>query len=65
MDIFHALSFSVFACVFTEPESGDLAESMVEVAQKQCVRLACQRHLGCKNEQTAKEGNDFALKVKD
>ncbi len=43
MDIFHALSFFVFACVFTEPESGDLAESMVEVAQKQCVRLACQR----------------------
>ncbi|XP_051253089.1 A-kinase anchor protein SPHKAP isoform X4 [Dicentrarchus labrax] len=26
-----------------EPESGDLAESLVEVAQKHCVRLACQR----------------------
>ncbi len=26
---------------------------------------ASERHLDCKNEQTAKEGNDFALKVKD
>ncbi|KAL7400223.1 hypothetical protein ABVT39_008688 [Epinephelus coioides] len=26
-----------------EPESGDLAESLAEVAQKHCVRLACQR----------------------
>ncbi|XP_026174360.1 A-kinase anchor protein SPHKAP [Mastacembelus armatus] len=26
-----------------EPESGELAESLVEVAQKHCVRLACQR----------------------
>ncbi|XP_062275587.1 A-kinase anchor protein SPHKAP [Scomber scombrus] len=26
-----------------EPESGDLAESLVEVAQKHCVRLTCQR----------------------
>ncbi|XP_045930220.1 A-kinase anchor protein SPHKAP isoform X1 [Micropterus dolomieu] len=26
-----------------EPESGDLAESLVEAAQKHCVRLACQR----------------------
>ncbi|XP_029373692.1 A-kinase anchor protein SPHKAP [Echeneis naucrates] len=26
-----------------EPESGDLAESLLEVAQKHCVRLACQR----------------------
>ncbi|XP_071772487.2 A-kinase anchor protein SPHKAP [Centroberyx gerrardi] len=26
-----------------EPESGDVAESLVEVAQKHCVRLACQR----------------------
>uniref|UniRef100_A0A665W4R0 SPHK1 interactor, AKAP domain containing n=1 Tax=Echeneis naucrates TaxID=173247 RepID=A0A665W4R0_ECHNA len=29
--------------LFTEPESGDLAESLLEVAQKHCVRLACQR----------------------
>lgn len=41
---FHSLSFSLFfPCLFTEPESGELAESLVEVAQKHCVRLACQR----------------------
>lgn len=36
-------SLSFFHCIFTEPENGDLAESLVEVAQKHCVRLACQR----------------------
>lgn len=43
MDIFHSLHFSVFPCLFTEAESGDLAESLVEVTQKHCVRLTCQR----------------------
>lgn len=43
MDILLSLHFSVSPCLFTEAESGDLAESLVEVAQKHCVRLACQR----------------------
>lgn len=42
MDIFHFL-VSLFTSFITELESGDLAESLVEVAQKHCVRLSCQR----------------------
>lgn len=43
MDIFHFLSFFVFPYLFTEAESSDLAESLVEAAQKHCIRRACQR----------------------
>lgn len=43
MRTFFIPCLSPFFRLFTEPESGDLAESLVEVAQKHCVRLACQR----------------------
>lgn len=42
-NIFFYSCVSFFVCLFTEPENGDLAESLVDVAQKHCVRLACQR----------------------
>ncbi|XP_049431885.1 A-kinase anchor protein SPHKAP isoform X2 [Epinephelus fuscoguttatus] len=45
-----------------EPESGDLAESLAEVAQKHCVRLACQRgqlahHQGREDGEVKREGH--------
>ncbi|XP_053279402.1 A-kinase anchor protein SPHKAP [Pleuronectes platessa] len=48
-----------------EPESGDLAESLVEVAQKHCVRLACQRgqlarHQGKEDTEGKREGHQLA-----
>lgn len=53
--IFYSLSLS------TEPDSGDLAENLVEVAQKHCARLACQRgqlvHYQCQEaSEVKKEG---------
>uniref|UniRef100_UPI0037E933BD A-kinase anchor protein SPHKAP isoform X2 n=1 Tax=Semicossyphus pulcher TaxID=241346 RepID=UPI0037E933BD len=48
-----------------EPETGDLAESLVEVAQKHCVRLACQRgqlanHQNREDAELKKEGHQQA-----
>ncbi|XP_062242681.1 A-kinase anchor protein SPHKAP isoform X2 [Platichthys flesus] len=48
-----------------EPESGDLAESLVEVAQKHCVRLAFQRgqlarHQGKEDTEGQREGHQLA-----
>ncbi|KAM9358771.1 A-kinase anchor protein SPHKAP [Symphorus nematophorus] len=48
-----------------EPESGDLAESLVEVAQKHCVRLACQRgqlahHQNREDAEVKREGHQQA-----
>uniref|UniRef100_A0A3B4X534 SPHK1 interactor, AKAP domain containing n=1 Tax=Seriola lalandi dorsalis TaxID=1841481 RepID=A0A3B4X534_SERLL len=57
--------------LFTDPESGDLAESLVEVAQKHCVRLACQRgqlahHQSREDPEGKKEGHQQAsLKTKE
>ncbi|XP_023255482.1 A-kinase anchor protein SPHKAP isoform X1 [Seriola lalandi dorsalis] len=54
-----------------DPESGDLAESLVEVAQKHCVRLACQRgqlahHQSREDPEGKKEGHQQAsLKTKE
>lgn len=42
MDIFYS-HVSLVSHLFTESESGDLAQSSVQAAQKQRVRLACQR----------------------
>ncbi|XP_071353237.1 A-kinase anchor protein SPHKAP isoform X2 [Trachinotus anak] len=48
-----------------EPESGDLADSLVEVAQKHCVRLACQRgqlahHQSREDPEVKREGHQRA-----
>ncbi|KAM6987317.1 A-kinase anchor protein SPHKAP isoform 3-T3 [Tautogolabrus adspersus] len=48
-----------------EPESGDLAESLIEAAQKHCVRLVCQRgqlanHQNRDNAELKREGHQQA-----
>uniref|UniRef100_A0A672FSY7 SPHK1 interactor, AKAP domain containing n=1 Tax=Salarias fasciatus TaxID=181472 RepID=A0A672FSY7_SALFA len=53
--------FCLSACFFAEPECGDLGESLVEVAQKHCVRLACHRgqlahHQSKENSEVKRDG---------